>query len=203
MLTEAQMRSSPACFSGSQPTVSPKGVIYRPQRILRNLHLYTVSSSCRPSAKLLGTQEERTRQGPCAAARRETREESVELPSREELCGNEPSRNLSRASLHTAALGGIIAVLSALAVPPPADAAEALPLEFLSRFLVRPLVLPFQCEYGSGTPAEDLLCEHIKSEGMYAGPSAATGAVGTCSIHTSSSLCRDDSTLPHSATGSL
>ena len=157
MLTEAQMRSSPACFSGRQPNVSPKGVIYRPQRTLRNLHLYTVSSSCRPSAKLLGTQGERTRQGPCAAARRETREESVELPSREELCWNESGRNLSRASLHTAALVGIIAVLSALAVPPPADAAEALPLEFLSRFLVRPLVLPLQCEYGSGTPAEDLL----------------------------------------------
>ena len=143
MLTEAQMRSSPACFSGSQSSVSSKRVIHRPQRTHLILHLYTVSSSCRRSTKRPGTQGERTRQGPCTAARRDTREESIEMPTRQQHWELELSRSLSKSSLHTAVVIGVVAVLSALAVPAPADAAEALPLEFLSRFLVRHFALPF------------------------------------------------------------
>ena len=137
MSTEAQMRSSPASISGCQLTVFPKGVSHRLQRSHLRLPLVTVSSPCKPFSKRSGVPGERTRQGSCAAASRDTREESIEMPSTQELSGSESSRDHTGVSLVTAALVGVVVVLSAMAVPAPADAAEAVPLEVLSKFLVR------------------------------------------------------------------
>ena len=136
MATEAQMRSSPACFSGCQPTVSPSRVMNRPQRLHLSLHAVAFRSSSKPSPSLLGPQGARTRQAPCTAASRDRHLESTEMPSNQQISGDGPSPTHRRLSLHTTAVVGIVAVLLAMAVPGPADAAEAFPLEFLTKFLV-------------------------------------------------------------------
>ena len=58
------------------------------------------------------------------------------MPSNQQISGDGPRPVHRRVSLQTAAVGGIVAVFLAMAVPAPADAAEAFPLEFLSKFLV-------------------------------------------------------------------
>ena len=143
MATEAQMRSSPACFSGCQSTVSPSRVINRPQRLHLTRGAVALRSSSKTSLSLLSPQGARTRQAPCTAASRDTHLESTEMPSNQQISGDGPRPTHRRASLQTAAVGGIVALLLAMAVPAPADAAEAFPLEFLSRFLVsRHTLLP-------------------------------------------------------------
>lgn len=137
MSTEAQMRSPPADFRGCQPAVSPKRVIHRQQRSHLKPPFVGASSSCKHFKKRLGSQGERTRQGFCAATNRDTQDESIGTPSSQQLSGSESKRDQHRSLPVAAALVGVVVVLSAMAVPAPADAAEAVPLEFLSKFLVR------------------------------------------------------------------
>ena len=130
------MRSSPASFSGRQCHVLPSRVSYRPQRMLSYLRHPASYRDHKHSTVLLGSERRRTRHASCTVSSGDIELESGSKLSKEQLSGDGKVTTQRKDLLHTAALLSFVAVLSALAVPAPADAAEAFPLEFLSTFLV-------------------------------------------------------------------
>ena len=137
MATEAQMRCSPATFSGRQAPVDTSRVFHGKQIKYRSVRHSDHRKLCSRSSVLLSVKQSRTRQSSCRAASTDPESDLTEMPYIQQNSIEESAQSRRIVSLPAVTVLGVIAALTAMmAIPAPADAAEALPLEFLSKFLV-------------------------------------------------------------------
>lgn len=137
MATEAQMRCSPATFSGRQAPVDTSRVFYGKQIKYLSVRHSDHRKLCSRSSVLLSVKQSRRRRSSCRAASTDPGSDLTEMPCTQQTRIEESAQSRRIISLPTVTVLGVIAALTAMmAIPAPADAAEALPLEFLSTFLV-------------------------------------------------------------------
>jgi hypothetical protein len=137
MATEAQTRCAPACTSGRQHTGHLPRVILvslKPKPCWRRSGLVEPYNL---SLLKLRSQAARTRRALRIASSRDTESYSPQTPDSQLTSTDEISSDGRRLAAQAAPLAGIVAAISlVLVLPASADAKEALPLDFLTKFLV-------------------------------------------------------------------
>ena len=180
------MRCAPACTSGRQHTG------HLPRVILVNLKskpCWRRSGLMEPynlSLLELRSQAARTRRALGRALSRDTESSSPQTPDSQLTSIDENFSDARRLAAQAAPLAGILAAISlVLVLPASADAKEALPLDFLTKFLVsRTQLFPFTAHEIAKIAAVALPRIYGMACGLdYAGPGAAARTLGTGGLH--------------------
>lgn len=137
MATEAQMRCAPACTSGRQHTGHLPRVILVISKSKPCWRRSGLMEPCIIPSLKLRSQAGRTRRALRRASSRDTESDSPQTPDSQLMSTDEISSDARRLAAQAAPLAGIVAAISIMLVlPASADAKEALPLDFLTKFLV-------------------------------------------------------------------
>ena len=137
MATEAQMRCAPACTSGRQHTDHLPRVILVSSKSKPCWRRSGLMEPYNISLFKLRSQAARTRRALRRASSRDTEPDSPQTPDSQLMSTDESSSDARRLTAQAAPLAGIVAAISIMLVlPASADAKEALPLDFLTKFLV-------------------------------------------------------------------
>ena len=130
------MRCSPASFSGRQPAAYPLRATHVAQNFCHSARRRGWTQPERTLLSVPYTDRRDTRQSVCRAERISIASETSELPQCQQVLVQRNARSHVRETASIATIAGVAIALSAmLAVPGPADAAEAVPLDFLTKFL--------------------------------------------------------------------
>ena len=130
------MRCSPACFSGRQQAAHPLRATHAAQKFHHSARRRGWTQLERSLLSISYTDRRSTRQSVRRAERDSRASETSEVPQCQQVNIHVPARSQARETASAAAIAGVAIALSAmLAVPGPADAAEAVSLDFLTKFL--------------------------------------------------------------------
>ena len=140
-------------------------------------------------------------QSVCRAERGSTASETSELPQCQPVVVERNARSQVKETANVAMVASVAIALSAmLAVPGPADAAEAVSLDFLTKFLasvyatIRHALLSSMCHCTLVCPTAKLTLLQLN-----AGPGTTTGPLGASIFHYCRRMCRDDTFIPNAA----
>ena len=138
MATDAQIRCSPASCSGRQLTNHPSRVTHLTQKSYNWRRQSSLVKQCSLSAVSNSLERICTRQTLCKAREHALSDSPDTSSSQQSEEADDRAQSGQPGTAQAAAIVGVVAVVSVmLAVPASADASEALPLDFLTKFLVR------------------------------------------------------------------
>ncbi len=198
------MRCSPACFSGRQPAAHSLRATHVAQKFCHSARRRRCTQLERTLLSGPYTDRRNTMQSVCRAERGSTASETSELPQSQPVVVERNARSQVKETANVAMVAGVAIALSAmLAVPGPADAAEAVSLDFLTKFLAS--VYATIPTYFAVIYVCTLVCPTAKLTLLQvnAGPGTTTGPLGASIFHYCRRMCRDDTFIPNAAPGSV